>query len=192
MIETVIGMINRELADTFGKFPGVKIYGLVQPMTRKTTGKDGKAATEIIPTVVDQNGEGIYTGVDDTAPMRIYHKNLTLPIALRPQSGPVYGDERGEIQNLYNNALIIYFDRSKINLTADEVQIYIQAAVPWKVAIKPFKSISILFQSVNLNSQAVYQSEYQNGRVIDPKASMVQMNYQVEVIFSKRCFPVCV
>ena len=187
MIEDVIGIINRQLSDTFGKYPGVKIYGLTQSLT--TRSKDGKTA--LLPVVVNTDGEGTYVGVDDTAPMRIYHKNLSLNISLQPTSGSVFGDERGETKNLYNNALLVFFDRSRIPLTADQVQIYIQSATPQNVTHKPFRSINVLFQSVNLNSQQVYQAEYQNGQVIDPGWSLMQINYQVEALFSKRCFPVC-
>lgn len=184
MIETVISIVNRELSDLFSKYPGVKIYGLTQPMTRKKG-----TETSVIPALVDMMGEGKWVGVDDTAPLIVYHKTLSqMAVIQKPASG--YGDGTESI-NLYNNGLIVFFDRSKIKLTADEVQRYIQVRIPERIKLENFKSIRILFQGINMNGQQVYQIEYP-GKVIDPKNSMLQISYQVEARFSKNCFADCI
>ncbi len=184
MIETVISILNRELADLFGKFPGVKIYGLTQPMTRKQG-----TVTTVIPALVDAEGEGKWVGVDDTAPLIIYHKTLSpLSVVQRPNSG--YGDSTESV-NLYNIALIAFFDRSKIKLTADEVQRFIQVRIPERIKLENFKSIRLLFQGINMNGQQVYQTEYP-GQLIKPQNSMLQISYQVEARFSKACFADCI
>lgn len=183
MVEDIIRTINRELVDLFKSYPGVKVYGMSQTMTRKA--KKGKDVT--IPAVVDKDGEGKWVGVDDTAPMIIYHKTLS-PMTSRAVEG--YGDLQ-DITNTYNNGIIVSFDRSKICLTADEVQTHIQARMPGLHMREGFKSIKINVLSVILNSQQVYDTEYKNGEGIDPKYSMLQISYQIESRFSKACFAKC-
>lgn len=182
-MDEVIKIINRELVDLF-KYPGVKIYGLAQSMVKETG--DG---TEIIPALVDREGEGKWVGVDDTAPLIAYHK-VTGPMTSTRKPG--YGDS-DEIANLYSQALIVYFDRSRINLSPDQVQRFIQVRMPILIRSEKanFKSIRINVASVITNSQQVYQGEYQNGTFIDPGKSMLQINYQIESRFSKACLPNC-
>lgn len=183
MVDQVINGINGVLTDLFKKFPGVKVYGMSQQMIK--TQKIGK--NTVYPAVVDKNGEGKWVGVDDTAPLTIYHKTVS-PVTVRTIEG--YGDLQETI-NTYNNGLIVIFDRSKICLTTDEVQQLIQVNFPTLARNANFKSIRINIVSVILNSQQVFQSEYQNAKTIDPKTSMVQINYQIESRFSSACFARC-
>lgn len=183
MVDQVIAGINSRLSEFFKKFPGVKVYGMTQPMIK--TQKIGK--NTVFPAVVDQEGEGKWVGVDDTAPLIMYHRT-TGPMSVRYFEG--YGDLQDTV-NTYNNALIVSYDRSKIKLTTDEIQQYIQVSFPTMAKNANFKSIRINISSVILNSQQVYQSEYQNGKTVDPKISMVQINYQIETRFSSACFAQC-
>lgn len=181
MIETVINKINSGLAEIF-KYPGIKIYGLTQSMKQQ----DIDGTITVFPAVVDEDGEGIWVGVDDVAPMIIYHKSLNVAI----KKTVSYGDESDTV-SLFGNQMIVFFDRSKINLNLDEIHLFVVNKTPERLKMQDFRSIRIFFQSVNLNSQSVFQGEYQNTDILPPEFAMVAINYQVESIFSKNCFPVC-
>ena len=185
MIKEVTAQINEALKTLFDKYPGKKIYGITQPMER-TQGTE----TEIIPCEIDSNGEGTYVGIDDTAPLIVYHKLGNAVASTPPPVRSGYGDGEYSV-NTFSGAMIVYFDRKVVTLMPDELFFYIQGALPTQIKLSPFKNIRILFQNVILNSQAVYQSEYQNGQTLDPGKSMIAINYQIESTFSKDCFATC-
>lgn len=181
MIDTVIRKINSGLEEVF-KYPGVKFYGMTQSLKKQ----DEEGNISVYPAVVDDEGEGDWVGVDDTAPMIIYHKNLN--VSLKTVLG--YGEENNPV-SLYGNQMIVFFDRSKINIPADEIHLFVMARTSERFKMRDFKSVRIIFQSVNLNSQLIYQAEYQTSEPLAPQFAMVAINYQVESIFIKNCFPVC-
>lgn len=185
MVDEVIKIINRELQNVFGKYPGVKVFGMTQQLIRQVG-----TEVEIIPAVVNMEGEGKWAGVDDTAPLIMYHKTLSPMIVGVARSG--YGDAE-DVMNRYSHALIVYFDRSRIGLSADEVQRFVQVNMPVLMRAEKlnFKSIRINVLSVSIDGQQIYQAEYKNEKNLDPGKSMVQINYQIESRFSKACFATC-
>lgn len=188
MIDLVIWGINQHIKKIFEKYPDTKIYGLTQPVIRvQGTEKD------LLPCTVDKNGEGTYVGIDDEAPFILYHKNIS--VITRLVSGSSIGDEAFDISDTFNNQLIIYLDRKKVNPMPDDLVFYIQSNFPNKAEIPDsgIKQIRILFQGVLLNSAQVYDQEYGPGaKGLDPSKSMLAINYGIEATFKRNCFSDCV
>jgi hypothetical protein len=183
MISSVIEEINKGFKKLFETTAGVKIYGLAHTMLR-TKGSE----TELIPALVDHSGEGKYIGIDDTAPVIIYHKSNSITSTIRPSEG--FGRDPGGLVNTYNNTLIVYLNRKRLKLLPDELFLFIQAHFPDTFKMDPF-TVSIRITNVILNSQQVWASEYQRDFTLPPEANLFAVNYTVESSFKKGCFEKC-
>lgn len=179
MLSEVINTINVALAASFGGYPGVKVFGLTQSLLR---GKDQ------LPAAVDLSGEAVYVGIDDVAPLIIYHKTLS---ASQNSAKAAYGDVQSYLVNQFNNAAIVYWDRKRVRLLPDEVWQYVQCALPNAIQLPQYRLIRIIFQSVILNAQQIYSTEYKVLKPLDPGKSLIQVNYQIEGTFDRRCFQHC-
>lgn len=179
-----IDEINKRLTALFDEVAGVKIYGAAQTMTR-TQGQE----RIVYPALVDFTGEGIYIGVDNDAPLIIYHKINSISTAIKPKEA--YGDDPGAIANTYNNTLIVYIDRERMKMSPEELFMYIQAHFPNPFKIPPF-DITVRITNVILNSLQVWASEYQKDFELPPSTSMFAVNYTIESSFKKGCFDKCI
>lgn len=184
MISSVIDEINKRFTKLFETVPGVKIYGLAQTMLRKQGSE-----LELIPALVDYIGEGKYIGIDDTAPVIIYHKSNSITSTIDTKRG--YGQEVGAIVNTYSNSIIVYLSRKRLQMLPDELFLYLQAAMPSVFKMPPFE-IVIKQTTVILNSQQVWASEYQRDFTLPPEANLLAVNYTVESSFKKNCFDKCI
>lgn len=184
MIHEVIHTINQKIIKVFEHIPGAKVYGVAQTMIRRKG--DG---SEFIPALVDKNGEGKYVGIDDVSPVIIYHKINSITAVLRPSEG--YGDSAGKWVNTYNNSLIAYLNRKKLNITPDELFLYLQAAFPEKLKADIF-DLNIKFTNVNLSSVQVWAAEYQRDFALATEANLFAVNYTIESSFKKDCFDKCI
>lgn len=183
MISVVIQGINEELTKLFDK---AKIYGLANSVIRVKGTEQ-----ELLPGVIDHNGEVEYVGVDDTHHMVMYHKANSISSALSTvQRG--FGDGGADQVNTYANSLIVFLDRKKVKKIPDEIYLYLQSVFPESLNIKPFKTVNIRFTNVILNSLQVYSAEYQGTPYkLPPEKNLFAINYTVESIFKKGCFDKC-
>lgn len=181
MINPIINKINEQLSKVFEG----KIYGLAQSVIRII----GNEA-EIIPALVDYEGEGKYVGLDDTYPVIIYHKLNSLKTENAKYKG--YGDDNADQVNTYDNSLIVYYDRKKLKKLPDEMYLKIQISVQENLKIDPFKTVSIKFNNVILNSAQVFANEYRGTAYkLAPEKNLIAINYTVESTFKKGCFDKC-
>lgn len=165
---------------------GIKVYGIAESIAR-TKG----SVVEIIPGIVGNDGEIKYVGINDLDSVIIYHKANALgvkPSAVRKG----YGDDPNNFVNAYAMSMIIYMDRSKTKLTPDQFFLFIQANLPFKIEQDPYALILIQINTVILNSQAVYDSEYKGTEnKLPANHSLMQINYTIESTFNQNCFEKC-
>ena len=183
MITEIIEALNIKFKKLFEKYPDAKIYGLTQPVIRISG-----TVHELLPSTVDNTGEITYVGIDDIAPIILYHKNNSVSSVQTLRNG--IGDASGDVMDTFNNSIIIYIDRKRVKTMPDELVFYIQSNMPDAARMEPFKNIRILFQGVILNSAQIYTQEY-GAEGLDPGKSMLAVNYQIEVTFKKDCFSNC-
>ena len=180
-----ISTINEQLRPIADKFAGSRVFGLAQSIIRDVSG-----GQELIPALVDKEGESKYIGIDDAAPLTIYHKANSIGVTDKSNSG--YGDARSHKVDTYFNSMIVFMDRKATNLLPDELLLFIQANLPDEIKITNYKSVNIRIQNIILNSQQVLASEYQNTEYkIPPRFSLFAINYQIESVFDKGCFATC-
>ena len=181
MNAVIIDHINQSIKKLFDNYPGSKYYGLAQSVLR---------GTELLPCTVDKYGEGKYIGIDTTIPIQLYHKQISLTTTIRPSSG--YGDDLGDYQNVYNNTMVVYLNRTKTNLLPDEFYLYVQANFLETIDIPDFFSVIIRPTSVILNRDVVLSSEYgPSAPRLGAEHHFFAINYTIESVFNKNCFEKC-
>lgn len=160
---------------------GSDIYGIGQTAVR---GKDR------LPGVVNRkNGEIIYVGIDDKKPIRLYHKIDRILVRTDPKKG--FGNSLGPITNIYSISLIVFNNRKRTKMFADELSSLIQSQFPDSVSLEPYQSINIFFNSVILNDLQVWQQEYSEDYRLPPEHNLFRIDYTVEATFLKGCFITC-
>lgn len=183
-VSKFIDAINEHVKTLLDTWPGAKLHGLCQSVVRRSGSE-----YELLPAEVTKNGEMIYVGIDDTAPIIIYHKceNITFAAV---KGG--YGDSPGDNINNYQNSMIVYMDRSITKLLPEELLLYVQANFPTNLKASPYISNHIKFTGVVLNTRAVFEKEYKGSEFKLPaEKSLFQINYSIESRFRKDCFEKC-
>lgn len=183
-------LLRKFIEDLNKKFEGViegtKTYGLTQSIIR-TAGSE----QEMLPGVVDRDGEITYVGIDDIYPVIIYHRNAGLTTS-RVTQRQGFGDEYSDVVNTYQMAMIIFIDHKKTKLYPEELFLFLQSNMPDALKSEPYKQITIRTTNVILNSQLVFQAEYAGTKFTLPaEKSLFQINYTIESIFKKECFAKC-
>lgn len=158
----------------------MRTYGIAQSVRR---------GDQNMPAIVSDNGEGWYIGIDDIVPMQLYHKAGSLSVSIVGQGR---GDDIGDYRNLYNNVMVVFMDQKKLEMSADDVFLHLQAHFPESLDIKPFHQVNLRITSVILITQAVFAQEYTNQDFsLKPEHNMFAVNYTIEAIFNKNCFEAC-
>jgi hypothetical protein len=175
-IHDIVGKINESL-----DLPQADIHCIAQTVLRKD---------EKLPAVIGKKGEGLYVGFDDKKGIILYHKLNAVTTSIKVKSG--YGDSAGAIANSYAMSMIVFLNRKKVNLYADELFTTIQSQFPQNVTLTPYNTITISFNNVILNDLQVYAQEYLSETYrLTPEHNLFQINYTVETTFSKDCFNTC-
>jgi len=183
LLRSFIDKINESFT---GLLPGIKVFGLAQSIVR-TVGVE----LELLPGVVDRNGEIKNVDLDDADPVRIYHRNAGITVT-RVAQRQGYGDEFNDVINTYQMAMIVYINHKRSKLFPEELFLLLQSNLPDALKSEPYKSIYIRPANVILNSQLVFAAEYSGTTFkLPPEHSLFQINYTIETTFAKKCFEKC-
>lgn len=157
---------------------GASLFGIAQPANR-----DG----QIIPADMATNQ---YVGIDDTFPVRVYHKNNAMTSTLRQGSG--FGDGTGDQVNVYQMSMIVFNNRRLTKIQPDSLVLLMQVNTPRSVESEYFKSIRITYVNANLNSSQIWSQEYGTTLYrLGLEQDLIQINYTVEATFRQGCFAKC-
>lgn len=178
-----IKKLNQDLQ---GLVTGIKVFGIAQPVIRtNSSGED-----ELIPGVVDRDGEITYVGIDDVDPVRIYHRIAGMQVTRSTAQG--HGDAESDVINIYQMAMIVYINHKRTKLLPEELFLYLQANMPDGIKSSPYKEIRVRIANVITNSQVVFRAEYGASEYKLPaEQSLFQVNYTIETRFKKDCFEKC-
>lgn len=165
-IRNIISLVNQSLE---GIFKGSKLYGVANLVERQ-----GK----VMP-VVDE----LPVSFDDSYALQIYHRISGVNISYLPG----YGNQQTTIDTFACAAIV--FNNEKITkVKTDEIAMIIQSVL----AVLNITSVRIQPVSIILNSQAVFNTEYNGVKYsLNEYQSLMQINYLVEVTFKGNCFTVC-
>lgn len=159
-------------------FDGKQVFGIAQ-----IANKDGV----LLP---NEKDTGTWIGIDDSVPVRIYHKVQGMTSTLRPGSG--FGDDLGDQVNVYQMQMIVFNNRKRSKTDSDQMVLLLQVNTPREVMSEYFKSIRITYNNVVLNNAQVWAQEYGNSPYrLGSGQDLFQINYTVEATFKKGCFAKC-
>lgn len=156
-------------------------------------GSDVLGVAELVPkgesTVPEVDGK--YAGIDDTYPVRIYHRLLNMQTKVVPRTN--YGNSTGDISNLYSVAMVVFLQHQRTKIYPDQLLLKIQSAMPERVIMEPYRDIRITFSGASMDSQSNWVQEYRSGTDYRLKSGqfLFKINYSIETIFSKGCFKEC-
>lgn len=184
-VKIVIDQINQIFRDSFSKIPGAEIYGLSDLIQRK----DNAGKLSYVPCVVTKDGQAKYVGFDDKTPLVIYHRLNTVNQIERV--GSSYGDDRTDQISTYNNYMYIYGDRKFVGDQSELLEL-VETNLPDSMDISGYKGIVIRVTNVNFNALTIIKGEYQ-GLIVTmrPERVFVQIYYQIETTFRKKCKERC-
>lgn len=163
----------------------IKVYGIAEPVTR-TRG----SAVETLPGIVGNDGEVTYVGPDDLRKLIIYHKANAIGTTLSTRKGT--GNDPNPTVNAYSLSMIVWLDRKKTDLRPDEIFLLLQANMPFEIRQSPYDQVLVKINSVILNGQQVFDSEFKGfNNKLPANQSMLQINYTIESTFKLNCFAKC-
>lgn len=156
-------------------------------------GSEVNGVAELVPrddqTIPEIDGK--FVGVDDTFPVRIYHRLLSVSSKIVPGTG--MGREVGLISNTYSVAMVVFLQHERAKLYPDELLLFIQSKMPDRLKGVPYNDIKITFTGAGLDTQANWTQEYRPGTGYRLKSDqfLFKINYNIETTFSKGCFKEC-
>jgi hypothetical protein len=180
-----ISEINKSFANLLQAFPGSVAYGLAETVIR-----GAEDTPQFIPGEILPDGEVRYIGLDDIAPLSLYHKASTELIADKAGSG--YGDSALYKLYTYNNIIVINFDTSITKQTPDQMLLLIEANLPQSMKVPSYKTATISTTGAILNTQQIFVQEYRgNTNRLPYTRKLMSISYKVEALFDKNCLNKC-
>jgi hypothetical protein len=190
-MEELVNHINSHLQPLVGNYANSLLLGLTYPILRQTRSGDTEI-NQIFPSVVSNSGECRDAVIDTTRPLMIYHKLIGITSQIMARSG--FGDAKGDVLNVYNMQLVVYFGRDHLPLSLEELYIQINHYIPEELdPVNPYKRISIKQAGLNANTMQVFQGEYKNVPYrLRSNDVLFTINYSIEAIINKSCIvPIC-
>lgn len=185
-VVTTIDLLNLELVKSFANIPGAKVYGVSELIAKKN--QDGSQSN--LPGVVSKTGEITYVGYDDKTPLVIYHRLNTA--SQTEKNGSSFGDDRTDQITTYSNSVYVYADRKMVCADQSDLLELIQTAIPDSLIVSGYKGIVVRITTVNFNTQSILKTEYQGADAkLRPERMLIQINYQIETTFRKKCAVRC-
>lgn len=180
-----ISAINDHLAGSLPAGKGCRLYGLGQSILRKIGSEE-----QLMPCVMDNNGEYKYIGVDDLDTVALYHKCTSVSTQVKATNA--VGDELGDLVDTYTNSIVIYLDRTKARISEYDLLLHIQSNMPTGFKAQPYKNNIVRLTGANMNSRAIFEREYKGTTTALPAEKVLfEINYTIESIFKKNCFDKC-
>lgn len=172
-IRDIISSLN----ETIELPKGSEVNGVAELVT-----KDDSTMPEI---------NGRYAGIDDTFPIRIYHRILSMSSKVDTKGG--YGNASGDVVNTYSLAMVVFLQHERAGKYPDELILQIQANMPDIIKMPLYKNIRVTFTGAALDSQSNWTQEYKTGSNYRLKSDqfLFKINYSIETTFSKGCFKEC-
>lgn len=195
-LEHIVALINQGLQTktlTDKRFATGEYNGIAINVLREKVTGSGKQS---LPCIWQAAGDAKYIGIDDTAPVILYHKVLrstTVPEVAQRQ----FGDGQPYIKTTAFLAMVVYADRSQILLSADELESLILAGFLDEIPkasyqSKGISSLVVTPVETNFNSGSVFAQEHPGtDNFLKPESILFQLSYKVDCSYRKSCLAIC-
>lgn len=188
----IVDFINSEL--TRNQFSSKRFQkGSIRGIAELIDTGNGET-TETKPAVVDRFGDCTYVGLDDTYSFQIYHR------VIQPAAGENVDEEFGGRKNIKENTemlMVVMGDRSRLQLTAEDIKTGIVAALPLELPASELNSLGLRSANIipgnfNWNRQEVYEGEFKlEETLLKTNTIMFSFSYVIESVFDQACFTLC-
>lgn len=186
-IEQIICLINENFKQVFTdkNFIQNKIYGLTQPLQRKT---------EVMPAYLDGK-EWRYVGPDDTQNLIIYHKLYTNNYDTI--QGLSYGRKGGLDKCTSECSVVVFGQRNKLNVSQYDLELLVNQHLITRISkakLAEFKlqSVNIAPVSSTMDMATVFGQEFKNvPYTLNEKHILFEFKYSIEAIYDASCLPQC-
>lgn len=149
---------------------------------------------EQLPAFTDNNGEGSFNAIDDRFSVCLYHKCEGVDYLDTAQG---FGDQGDLSRESARMSMIVWADRSKVNLAQEHLASAIVSAIPIGVdkefqAERGISGTIIEMQSIDYNQRSLWGREFPGfDFAILPSHAYFQINYRVETLYDKSCIEFC-
>lgn len=189
----ITNIINASLqADPFNtqKFQGGSWNGIAEFVYEEIDGVRMKR-----PTVISEDGDGSDVMVNDTYPMVVYHRIASL--TYENEDDWDFGDPNMIKREIANMIMIVFGDRSRLNVTSEDMVATIAANMPASLSSSQYTALQIISAEINvgqptINKQEVFDQEYEGSEYnLKTNSIFVSIPYTITTSYSKNCFNIC-
>lgn len=174
------------------RFQGSEYHGIA--VSAIQTDDEGK--TRLMPLVTDHYDNERWVGIDDTLPLRIYHKNNGIGYSDEP--GKSYGDggstSKKEVTQM---SMIVYGNRMMLKLTPEELEGAVVSGLPSALGDATISQLKIKSCVIRPTSSVIdpitnFLTEYRTDKYeLPPNALFIRINYNIESSYKNACFNIC-
>lgn len=197
-LKLIVDEINARLLAgvlKYPKFAGTKLYGISSPIIRESQ----KSGSNIVPGIINEKGEIVYTSIDDKYPVSAYHKvnAMTYPVDKADDFGK-QGDFKTSKADM---SLIVFGLSNKIKMLSYELETLLMSGFPEGMgklndkavlATWQIKSLSLITTSSDMNARNIFNTEFPGANYfLKPEHILFKLNYTIESSFNKTCFATC-
>ena len=184
----IVTYINNQLKTVFSakRFQAGKLSGIAELIT------DEEEETK--PGIVDNYGDVVYCGIDDTNPFQVYHR------VIQPEAEWDFENDFGKLRNVKettNMLMVVIGDRNRLKLTAEDIKTGIVAALPLELPVSELNSLGLKTANIipgtfNWDKAEVYRYEYNiEETALKTNTIMFSFSYQIETVIDQSCFTLC-
>ena len=169
------------------RFSGSEFFANAVQGTKKTDNGDVYS-----PYYFDDNGKEIYVGLNDDAPLRIYHR----VIGSTYNTSNNYGNRNLWLNQTINAYMVVYGKVARVKLRSDEIEMLLVAGFP-DIIEKNLLPTGLVDMGVNVTSstteqRTIFNIEFPNGDFrLSAEDIYVRINYTITSRFNKDCVKIC-
>lgn len=186
-LKTIVDNINAVIKSNLKqeRFQKGIYYGLSKVALVKYDDSD-----EIVP-MIYTDGKERRLSVDDTYPLNIYHRCVSISQTTAPKENQ-YGDGESVIKETCNILAVVYGKSEIVGLCQEDLASIITASFPSTMTVTYISNIIVRTNSVNNDSVAVYAQEYKSTSYpLNPEDYFFSIGYTVETTWDKACVDKC-
>ncbi len=188
-LKQIVNAVNTQVATKFTdvRFNGKELNGIC------ILANDGERTR---PLLTDNYDDNRWVGPDDTFPLRIYHRTITISRADVP--GKSYGNNGNTTkQETANMSLFAYANRNLVRLTPEELEAAIVSGMPSAIANATLANLKlnacvIVPTNSDVDSARVFVSEFRpQNYELTPNGLFIRINYNIVSTYRTPCFDLC-
>ena len=151
------------------------------------------------PAIIDNDGEGIPVGYDDTYPIQFYHR-IIAPLQYPDLSINInegFGNPATDNKEIAEMVLICMGDRARLGVFTEDICAAIcvdipRELTPTQLSTLGLEEVEIELVDVNTDPETVFAQEYKGIEfALAPENFMVAVKYRITSLYNSECFSLC-